>query len=184
MRIIAGTYGGRVLRSGANERLRPTADRVKESIFNILTNIVDFDGFAILDLFAGSGSLGLEALSRGARRIVFVDHSYKAVQTIQHNIDLLRCIDKCSIHEIDVSRFLDNVDEQFDVVFADPPYNFRPLEDSASKIFLSKSLQPAGIAVIEHSSKVTLSADPSFAIYKHRVFGDTAVTFLEHSKVE
>src|SRR3990170_248375 len=97
MRVISGTYKGRVLRTVRDQRVRPATDRVKESIFNILQNRIDLHGAHVLDLFAGSGSLGFEALSRGAAEVVFVDEWQGATRIIEENIKLLQCDDRCDV---------------------------------------------------------------------------------------
>jgi len=184
MRIIAGTYKGRILRAVYDKNLRPTADRVKETIFNILMNKIDFTGSTVLDMYAGSGNLGLEALSRGAERVVFVDQSYKAIQAIHRNIGMLKCESKCKVYELDVFRFFNIVQEQFNVIFADPPYNIQSLDEIVTKIFLFGLLRENGIAVIEHHADTRFNPNALFSIVTRREFGETAVTFLQHTKVE
>jgi 16S rRNA (guanine966-N2)-methyltransferase len=181
MRIIAGIYKGRILKSVNDKSVRPTTDRVKETIFNILSNRIAYDGAAVLDIFAGSGSLGLEALSRGAEQVEFVDKSFKAIQVIKHNIQLLHCEEQCRVHHIEAKKFLTMPHEQYDLVVADPPYMIRTIEEFVYALFQRNVLHKNGIAVIEHSAAVQLNTTPLFTVDVRKEFGETAVTFLRHS---
>lgn len=121
MRVITGSARGRRLLSPEGYDVRPTTDKVKESIFNIIQ--FDIDGAVVLDLFAGSGQLGIEALSRGADRCFFVDSSRKSLETVKANIDLCRFSQQSKTVLSDSFTFLKTTDECFDIVFLDPPYN-------------------------------------------------------------
>lgn len=121
MRIISGKNRGRKLKTLEGMNTRPTADRVKESLFNIINNlIIDAD---VLDLFAGSGALGLEALSRGAKNCIFVDSSKDGIKIIKDNIELCKCEDKSKLLNMDYSTAMQKLSNQkFDIIFVDPPY--------------------------------------------------------------
>lgn len=184
MRIITGIYGARILFTGNERSLRPTTDRVKETIFNILMNRIELAGRDVLDLYAGSGNLGLEALSRGAERVVFVDRSPRAVRTIHRNIGLLGC-ENCTVLEADVFKFLGTTREQYDLIFADPPYNIQSLDEMVTKIFSRRLLRDEGIVAVEHRADASIVPDALFVVDTRRGFGETAVTFLRHTaKVE
>lgn len=121
MRVITGSARGRRLVSPDGFDVRPTTDKVKESIFNIIQFYVS--GSAVLDLFAGSGQLGIEAASRGAEKVCFVDSSRKSLETVRTNVDICKFNSVCSIHQSDAFSFLMNTNEKFDIVFLDPPYH-------------------------------------------------------------
>ena len=125
MRIIAGIHRGRILASPRDRSVRPTTDRAKQTIFDVLSNRIDFEGLQVLDLFAGSGSLGLEAISRGAASVTFVDNSRDSLALLQRNVGALRCEDRCTTYQADVFWYLKNTQARYDVVFADPPYRLR-----------------------------------------------------------
>lgn len=120
LRIIGGEWRGRKLRFPDAPNLRPTPDRVRETIFNWLMPVIH--GARCLDLFAGSGALGLESLSRGAASAVFVDSHPKVTQAIQSHLDLLNATDKAKVYQLDGIKYLQHDAEVFDVVFLDPPY--------------------------------------------------------------
>jgi 16S rRNA (guanine966-N2)-methyltransferase len=125
VRIIAGDFRGRALASvgkgDAGAHLRPTTDRVRESLFSVLTHTGALDGARVLDLFAGTGALGLEALSRGARSVTFVDDGRVAASLIQKNIDLCRAASRARLIRRDATRLGPCPDEAYDLVFLDPP---------------------------------------------------------------
>ncbi len=121
MRVITGSARGRRLLSPEGFDVRPTTDKVKESIFNIIQ--FDIDGAVVLDLFAGSGQLGIEALSRGAEKCFFVDSSKKSLETVKYNIELCRFTQQAKVVLMDSFAFLNSTEECFDIVFLDPPYN-------------------------------------------------------------
>lgn len=146
MRIISGIYNRRILYTPDSDRVRPTSDRAKESLFNMLSVRYDFDGMEILDLFCGTGNLGLECLSRGAAMCCFVD---KDIKLVQKNIEMLKASDKCETVRSDVIMFLKTtVKKNFDMVFSDPPYDY----DNYSGL-LEEISQMKTDLVLEHSDK-------------------------------
>lgn len=150
MRIISGSRKGhplRVPKSGA----RPTTDRTREAVFNILESRIDFENIRVLDLFAGSGALALEALSRGAASATMVEQSTQAVQTIRSNVDALRFTDHCEIARDDVFRFLQRKTGTYDLIFADPPYDLEKLPTLVGDVF--GSMGNKGIFVLEHDRR-------------------------------
>lgn len=126
LRIIGGEWRGRKLRFPDVPNLRPTPDRVRETIFNWLTPVIH--GAHCLDLFAGSGALGLEALSRGAASTLFIDSHKKATGAIQAHIDLLKVNDRASVIQMESEKFLKTEAQKFDLVFLDPPYQLDLME--------------------------------------------------------
>ena len=181
MRVISGTYKGRILRSVRDPRVRPAADRVKESIFNVLQNRIDLCGARVLDLFAGSGSLGFEALSRGAGSVVFVDEWKGAIEVIEENMKLLHCDDRCEVIKLDVYKFLRNTEEQYDLVFVDPPYRSENVADLPNRIFAFGLVSPNGILIMEHVARLKLGPSDDFHLLLQRTFGSTVVSFFSAS---
>lgn len=168
MRIIAGEFGGRRLKPPAGRRIRPTADRVREAWFSILGP--ELRGATVLDLFAGSGALGLEALSRGARRVTFVESAPRSLAALRANIATLGVEDRCTVHRGDVWRFVRRLGDAavFDVVLADPPYS----TDFAARLVQHFRERPlARILVVEHRAATPIEGDDT------RRYGDIALTF-------
>ncbi|HVP35951.1 MAG TPA: 16S rRNA (guanine(966)-N(2))-methyltransferase RsmD [Terriglobales bacterium] len=176
MRIISGEKKGVRLFSLKKRKIRPTSDKVKEAIYNILTSVEDK---RVLDLFAGSGALGIEALSRGADEVVFVDDSSSSLNLIRKNLEKLGLIDKSRIVKKDAIRFLKaEFEENFDIIFADPPYGKgfcqKVLEILSGKVILN----PDGVLVIEHHKKEKLETVRNLILLKERKYGDTLVSFF------
>src|SRR5512146_1205222 len=118
MRIITGLYKGRVLKTVRDLSVRPATERVRQTLFNMLANRIDFEGITVLDLFAGSGSLGFEALSRGASRVTFVEQSEEAARFIEENARILGCEDAVEVLEMDALGLLNARHGTYDLVFA------------------------------------------------------------------
>ena len=166
MRIVAGQFGGRRLVMPKDARVRPTADRVREAWMSILGD--ELSGARVLDLFAGSGALGLEALSRGAESVTFVELNPPSLKALHQNISTLGAEGATTVHRGDAMRFAERLPPgAFDVVLADPPYTV----DHASRLVALFRRTPFGrILSVEHSSDLELDGDT-------RRYGDTAITF-------
>jgi 16S rRNA (guanine966-N2)-methyltransferase len=169
MRIVAGTLGGRRLKAPAGRGTRPTSDRVREALFSILGDIANA---RVLDLFAGSGALGLEALSRGAKTAVFVDTDPKAIAAIGANLDALDLL--APVHKRDALAYLHNAsDGPFDLVFLDPPYS------SASE--LAGPLSERLPSVLTEDARIVSESDKrqplllTLPLLDERVYGDTRI---------
>lgn len=175
MRVIAGRLGGRRLESVAGRSVRPTADRVREAIFNILGDaVVDAK---VLDLYAGTGALAIEAISRGATRAVCVDRSAPARRAIEANVEALGIAGEVDVTGDDAlrhARRLAEGEERFDVVFCDPPYA-DPLEPIVSDAVAGSWWQR--VFVLEHAAGRDVEG-PSGTTIDTRRYGDTAVTFF------
>lgn len=184
MRVISGTYKGRTLKSVRDPRLRPAADRVRESIFNVLQNRLSLRGARVLDLFAGSGSLGFEALSRGAALVVFVDEWQGATKVIEENSKLLHCEDRCEIIKADVYKFLRHAEGLYDLVFVDPPYRLESAPDLPHRIVERGLLSPPGLIIMEHAARTKIESDGSFSLISERTFGGTKVSFFSSIKTK
>lgn len=151
MRIIAGKHKGRVLRSFSGRRIRPTSDRLRESLFNILQG--EFEDATVWDAFAGTGALGLESISRGAASVVFTEDDPQALALLQENVKLLQASHACRIVPTDAISFAEGSQDSFDLIFLDPPYNFQRYLELAHAIGLHQTCRPAGRIILEHHRK-------------------------------
>lgn len=157
MRIITGTAKGLVLKTPKGLSTRPTSDRIKESVFSILNGMIDFDGKIILDLFAGTGALGLEAMSRGGTQATFVDSETSNV--IRDNVTRAHFDDKSEIIRSDVFKSIKkfaNNQRQFDLIFCDPPYNKGLWQRALLEIDNLDLLNNEGLIIIEHGADESL----------------------------
>jgi len=170
VRIVAGEYGGRRLKAPAGLSTRPTADRVREALFSILGQV---DGLTVLDLYAGSGALGIEALSRGASEAVFVDSSRTAVSVIDENLKSLGA-DNGEIVQRDVLDWLRSAGERaFDLVFCDPPYDAAPRIAQALTEFVPRVAASEALIVTESSKRNPLVLD--LPLTDERTYADTRI---------
>src|SRR5262245_35966215 len=170
MRITAASLGARRLGAPRGDRTRPTSDRVREAIFNILGPPPE--GARVLDLYAGAGGLGFEALSRGAAEVVFVDHSAEACRTIGDNARALGVADKVTVVRGDVRAVLARLAGPFDWAFVDPPYAAADLDEALA------ALPPVAVVVAEHDKRRPPSHRVGgLALADRRRYGDTAVSF-------
>lgn len=180
MRVTGGKERGRRLKVPKGQVLRPTAGRVKESLFNILTR--DLSGMKVLDLFAGTGNLSIEALSRGAAEAILVDSSTGAGKVIRENLRRLRLTARTKVWIIPVSRalrLLARRGESFDLIFLDPPYEHRLVENSLKIIARGNLLRESGIVVAEHSVRENLEPRyDSLVLSDQRRYGTTYLSFF------
>lgn len=168
MRIVAGRWRGRQITAPPDGGVRPTSDRVREAWMSIVNTALP--GANVLDLFAGSGALGLEALSRGARSVDFVETDPVALRALRANADLLGAGDAMTVHRRDAAEFVDALDaEAYDVAFADPPYRKGFSERVAARWL---AVPFAALLGVEHASSETMPAGG-----QTRRYGDTAITF-------
>ncbi len=147
MRVISGSARGRRLKELPGMDTRPTTDQVKESIFNIIQ--FDIEGRKVLDLFAGTGQMGIEALSRGAEHATFVDVAPAAAKIVRENVELARFTDQSKVVQTDWRAFLTSCREKFDLIFLDPPYKTDQLENAMQTIAAIDILSEHGIMVCE-----------------------------------
>ncbi|MFR2944126.1 MAG: 16S rRNA (guanine(966)-N(2))-methyltransferase RsmD, partial [Lachnospiraceae bacterium] len=163
MRIIGGKHRGRVLTEFKGEAIRPTADRVKESVFNILSR--EIAGARVLDLFCGSGALGLECISRGAKEAVFNDCSKDSVAVLTANIKKLGEGEVCTVRALDYLACLSALQGKFDIVFLDPPYRFDYGVKAAEEIARRGLLAEDGVIVYERDKPFEESAAENFGLH-------------------
>jgi 16S rRNA (guanine(966)-N(2))-methyltransferase RsmD len=180
MRIISGTSKGRKLVTPRSQSLRPTSDRVKESIFNILR--VEMEGKVVLDLFAGTGNLGIEALSRGAKKAIFVEKGRQAIRLIQRNLTQLGLEERSEILPKDANRaigILKQRGESFDLILMDPPYEKGLIQKTLMKLSLHPIYHKDSILVIEHNRREPLpDTMAGWNLIRQRWIGDTLISFL------
>jgi len=180
MRIITGSAKGAKLKAPSGLDTRPTAARVKESVFNILSDIV-VDA-CVLDIFAGTGNLGLEALSRGAQKAVFIDNSNESIAIIKENAHHTKLAEYTEIYKNDVLRALDKLAQtgrSFDLIFCDPPYQKGFVQAVLERIDQHSILVPGGILVIEHSRHEKIADEwNNLELRRTEKYGATLMSFL------
>jgi 16S rRNA (guanine966-N2)-methyltransferase len=178
MRITGGEYRGRTIYSGKSKDIRPATDRVRETIFAILPQYIDFSESTVVDLYAGTGSLGFECLSRGSKFVFFVDASREGIKGIKRTAEELQCLDRCDILLSSVERYLQNPGIKGNLIFADPPYAMKGLEELPDQIAHSGICEPDAILLIEHSKHTDFPVTQSYSIFRQKVFGNTIVSFF------
>jgi 16S rRNA (guanine966-N2)-methyltransferase len=176
LRVIAGEFKGRRLLVPKDDFCRPTLDRVKESIFNVVGG--DIEGREVLDLFCGTGSLGIEALSRGAKNAVFVDSNRKAIELAQKNISMLDLDKRSNFILSDILRFdWLRVGKGFGLVLADPPYELMVGDKLIEQLVGKEILAGGGLLIFERSRQEAVKAEP-LKLLKSLKFGQTEVDFF------
>jgi 16S rRNA (guanine966-N2)-methyltransferase len=180
MRIISGMSKGRKLATPKSQSLRPTSDRVKESIFNVLGE--EIEGGVVLDLYAGTGNLGIESLSRGAKKVIFVEKGRHALGLIQRNLAQFGLEEKSEILPIDANRaigILNQRGEYFDLIFIDPPYEKGLIEKTLTKLDSHQIYHRDSLLVIEHHRRELLPPLLNrWNLIRQRQMGDTMMSFL------
>ena len=179
MKIISGIYKGRVLKGFDLEGTRPTMDRVKESIFAVIQEYVP--GSVVLDLFAGSGNLGIEALSNGASYLYLCDSNPKVIRIIDQNLSMIG-INSCKRYCMDYLKCLELFHQEgitFDLIFLDPPYQTNYIEKALKKIEEYQLLNSDGMIVCESDSLDKIVYPDSFSCVKDKKYGDKFVVFLQ-----
>ncbi len=181
MRIISGTSRGRRLAALRGHSVRPTSDRIKESIFNILGK--EIEGKVVLDLFAGTGNLGLEALSRGASQAIFVERARDALRMIQRNLLQCRFSDQAEVIPKEVNRAIGLLaarSASFDLILMDPPYEKGWVQRTLLKLNRHNIYHEGSILVIEHSRREPLpQRTGKWTVIKQRMIGDTMISLLQ-----
>lgn len=183
MRIIGGKYKGRYLVNFKADHIRPTTDRVKESLFNILQGYIE--GAQVLDLFAGTGNLGIEAISRGAEKVVFVEKNPKSLQLINENLKALGVTEEYEVLKADVMKFLSSsVQAEYDVIFIDPPFTEKMAHDVMELLCQCTLLKPGGILAIESAKKERME-DRYGSLIRHdkRDYGDKILSLFSFSEL-
>ncbi len=181
MRITGGSLRSRRLFSINVSTLRPATDRLRETMFDIMANIIDIEGIRALDLYAGTGSVGFEAISRGATKVTFVESERKTADVLWRNAVALGIEENCSLRVMTVEKFLRSCVECFDVVYVDPPY---ALNDGTHKVVSELSerrlLKPGGIICVEHSK---VYSPPRSIMLRQKAFGSTILSIIKPETV-
>lgn len=172
LRLISGEYGGRIIETPPSNKTHPMGDRIRGSLFNILG---DLSGKIVLDAFAGSGSLGLEALSRGAAHATFVERDRIAAKVIAKNIEHLGVSDRAKLIKTSLSAWDDTTDDNtYDLIFADPPYHDLQLSTVNR---LAKHLTPNGLMVLSYPGRESTPTVNGVVVVDKRSYGDAALAF-------
>lgn len=185
MRVIAGEARKLKLIAPEGNDVRPTTDRTKETLYNMINSYVYNSVF--LDLFSGSGAMGIEALSRGACKAYFVENSLKAQKCIEYNLKHTKLIEKSNILKYDYNRALNMFKDKeikFDIIFLDPPYNKGFEEDAITKICSFDLLSDYGILICESASDTSfnfMNKAPNYVIYKEKKFKTSKFTFIKRA---
>lgn len=179
MRIISGYYKGRKLDPPKNLNLRPTTDMAKESLFNVLRNLVDFDEVEALDLFSGTGSISYELISRGAISVLAVESNSQQLRYIESVIQKLQ-MENLRLLRMDVFQFFKTNKRSFDLIFADPPYDMAEFDTVPDLIFAHNVLNNKGVFVLEHPKHSSFTNHPNF--FEHRNYGSVNFTFFKNTE--
>lgn len=179
MRIISGKYGRRRFEVPRNIKARPTTDFARENLFNVLSNTLDFEEIEALDLFSGTGAISFELASRGCSKVVSVE-----IYAVQYAF-IKKVKQELKANEIiaikgDVFKYIASSREQFDFIFADPPYALPEMEEIPQKILSSKLLRPGGIFILEHSKNNNFSDNPHFE--QMRTYGSVHFSFFRQER--
>lgn len=183
MRVIAGEFRGRRLDRIEGMDIRPTSDKVKESLFNILgESVIDS---AFLDLFGGTGGIGIEALSRGAKHVVFIDSNIKSIKVLKGNLNNLGIKDNVEVFHTEYSTAIEKLykfKKKFDIIFIDPPYRVGIAQNALKEIDRNPILTQSGLIVVEHDSKEDMPQRVgSLNMYRIKQYGNTSLSFYDLS---
>jgi len=186
MRIISGSFKGKKILEPSDNKTRPLKDLTKESIFNIIKHSnkfqISFANSYILDLFSGVGSFGIECLSRGVKKVIFIENYPVVIHILKKNLFGLKNIQNYEIIEKDIYNeniFL-NLNNRFDIIFLDPPYKDKNLENLLNEIRDQKILSKKGIIILHRHKNETDSLPPSFQIIEQKVYGISKIIFLSY----
>jgi len=176
MRIISGYLKGRLISVPQSKLIRPTTDRVRETLFNILNNLIDFNGIEVLDLYSGSGSLGFECISRGAKSVLFVEQNLLIYNNLNENIESLEIEDKCSVVRSDAIVFTRKKSyKRFDLILADPPFFKDDIYKVVENIKSNGYMHSESIMIIERSIQTKELDIKNFKIDPYRIIGDACL---------
>ena len=185
MRVISGSARGLKLKTPEGLDTRPTIDRIKESLFNIISpDLYDID---FLDIFSGSGGIGIEALSRGAKKAVFIDSSKTSVDIIEQNLKSARLFEKAEIYNSDVFVTISKLgreNKKFDIIFMDPPYNKGLVEQTLQAILKEKILSENGFIIAEQSADEPDISIEGFNVFRIKDYKKIKMTFIEYNYSE
>ena len=176
MRIISGSLKGRLINVPQSKDIRPTTDRVRETLFNLLNNRIDFDGIEVLDFYSGSGSLGLECISRGAKQTTFIERNFQIYKNLIENIKSLGVENQCRVvksEAVDYSKRLP--EKQYDLILADPPFFKNDIYKVVDYIFSNDYLKKDARMIIERSIQTKQKDFENFNIEPFKIIGDACL---------
>lgn len=179
MRIISGKFRSKVIVPPSNFKARPTTDMAKESLFNVVSNMMgdDVEQLRVLDLFGGTGSISYEFASRGCKNITTIELNYNHYAFIKKTVADLKIADCVQVIRGDAFKFIDRCTQQFDIVFADPPYDLPRLPEVPQAVIDHNLVAPGGIMIMEHSAANDFSQLPQFVNHKH--YGSVNFSFFQ-----
>jgi len=177
IRLIAGHYGGRIIEGSGTDRTHPMGERIRNALFNKIS--AELEGAKVLDAFAGSGSLGLEALSRGATHATFVEKDRVAQKVIDNNIALLKLSGQTTLAKANLSSWISKTNESYDIIFADPPFD-DPQLSTVSDLFAL--LKPNGLMVLSYPGKGERPTETGVVVVDNRSYGNAALAFYRKEK--
>jgi len=176
MRIIFGKFKGRTITSPNSKFIRPMTDRVRVTLFDILSNKIDFEGIKVLDLYSGSGSLGLECLSRGADEVQFIEKNFVIYKNLVKNIQLLDVEAQCKIFKMEALKFSRlNEHIQYDIIFADPPFFKDDIYDVVENLLANNFLTEDGLIIIQRSIQTREKDKLHFEVEPFKIVGDSCL---------
>ena len=176
MRIIFGKFKGRSIIAPNSKFIRPMTDRVRVTLFDILTNKIDFNGIKVLDLYSGSGSLGLECLSRGADEVQFIEKNFVIYKNLVKNIQLLDVEAQCKIFKMEALKFSRlNEHIQYDIIFADPPFFKDDIYDVVENLLANNFLTEDGLIIIQRSIQTREKDKLHFEVEPFKIVGDSCL---------
>tara|TARA_B100000029_G_scaffold476009_1_gene519793 strand:- start:9093 stop:9665 length:573 start_codon:yes stop_codon:yes gene_type:complete len=188
MRIISGKFRGQKLTKFKKVGIRPTTDKTRESIFNVVTSYLQinkkgtdlpFKGFNVLDIFAGTGALGFEAISRGAENVTFIEKSRDNLSVLYKNADHLNVKEKVKIIKKSIKK-VKKINEKFDLIFMDPPYELNMMfEETLKKILDFKIIKKNSLLILEHAKKQKIIIPNEFIIIKKKNYGNSGITLIK-----
>jgi 16S rRNA (guanine966-N2)-methyltransferase len=187
MRVVGGRLRGRALVAPASRDIRPTSDRLRESLFDVLTHRYPdrLEGARVVDLFAGSGALGVEALSRGAAFALFVDNSAEARALLRANVEALALGGVTRIFRADATQLgRAPAGPPFDLAFLDPPYNQNLASPALAALITGGWLAPGGLAVVEEHVRAEIAAPEALTLLDERIYGDTKLAFYARENLD
>ena len=176
LRITSGYLKGRYINVPKSELVRPTTERVRETLFNVLNNKISFDGIKVLDIYSGSGALGFECLSRGAGEIHFVEQNSTIYRTLEENIVLLKVEDQCKIFKMTAIKYSSLIiDEGYDLILADPPFFKNDIYNVVVNLLNNKYLRSSCLMIIERSIQTKQKDMDNFKIEPFKIIGDACL---------
>jgi len=181
LRITSGRLKGRLINVPRSELVRPTTERVRQTIFNILNNKISFEGIRVLDLYAGTGALGFECLSRGADEIHFVENDRVIYENLEKNISLLKAENNCRIYKTSAINFSSQKKETgYDLILADPPFFKDDIYNVVENIFSNKYLREDGLMIVERSIQTKLNDIENLKVEPFKIIGDACLYELKY----